>query len=409
MTIERRWLRATCIACTLLCGLFGPIRAHAAGPVVVRTNEHDYLFGRQIRFRLDASGETAIESVTLSYQTSDLESINVKALPLESSRTVRVEYVHEIDERYVRPFVEVTYWWTLVDANGASLTTEPRSFDYVDDRFAWQTLQHDGVILHWYAGELEIAQQALSVAQQALSRAGHDLSLQTVQRAVRIYLYASAADLGPALPAGLPAGADALTLYESDVVLVPFAPVQANIPALRRTLPHEVTHALVYGLAQEGHGRVPLWVSEGLATSIEYAFAPDPDAQDMLDQALAGQRVLPLRVLCAEFPGDWEAAQLAYVESASVIDYVRDLYGREALHDLVAAYADGATCDGGVQRVLGTSLDRLQMAWREREAPRGPWATFWERSGAWVILVALVIAVPVVPTLLARPWSKRDR
>jgi hypothetical protein len=307
----------------------------------------------------------------------------------------------------VRPFVQVTYWWTIADVRGTTLTTEPRSFAYVDDRFDWQTLHQDGIVLHWYVGELKIAQQALDVAIQAVSRAALDLPLQALQKAIEVYLYAGAADLGPALPAGLPAGADALTLYETNVILVPYDPQEANIPALRRTLPHEVTHALIYEATQGSHSRVPLWLSEGLSTSVEYAFAPDPDARDLLDEALAAQRAIPLSTLCAEYPTDWQKAQLAYAESASVIDYLRDLYGRDALRALVTAYADGATCKGGVQRVLGTSLDRLEMSWRAHVAPRGPWATFWEQSGAWVVLVLLLAAALGVPVLIVRPWREK--
>jgi hypothetical protein len=118
---------------------------------------------------------------------------------------------------------------------------------------------------------------------------------------------------------------------------------------------------------------------------------------------MTNQELIELNTLCAAFPREWAKARLAYVESASVIDHIRDMHGRQALRDLVAAYADGATCDGGVQRVLGFSVDRLEMSWRESLAPRGSWARFWESNGSWVILVVLFAALPLL--FLRQPRS----
>jgi hypothetical protein len=97
--------------------------------------------------------------------------------------------------------------------------------------------------------------------------------------------------------------------------------------------------------------------------------------------------------LCAAFPQSSARARLAYAESASVITYIRDRYGRQALRDLVAAYGDGATCEGGVQRVLALSLDRLQAQWSQSLAPQSGWRLFWQNSGAWVVLLALLFLV----------------
>ncbi|MBN1640263.1 MAG: hypothetical protein JXA09_03430 [Anaerolineae bacterium] len=407
VTLKRDWLCAVYIACALLYGATAPAQVRADDPIAIQVNAHDYRFGEQIRFQLQASGETPIESITLSYRTSDAQATTVEALSFAAARSVHVEHVHDIGQRYVQPFVEVTYWWTLVDARGASMTTEPLIFAYVDDRFDWQALNQDGIVLHWYAGDLPIAQQTLDVAIEAVSRAAIDLPIELLQEAIEVYLYADAADLGLTLPAGLPAGDDAITLYETNTVLVSYAPQETNIPALRRTIPHEVTHALIHAVTPDSHTRVPRWVSEGLSTSIEYAFVPDPDAQDLLDDALAARRTISLHTLCAEFPNDSEQKQLAYVESASVIDYIRDLHGRQALRDLVAAYADGATCDGGIQRALGMSMERLQVLWMAHEAPQGRWAAFWERSGAWMVLILLLAAVPIVTAVIVHPWKKR--
>jgi hypothetical protein len=372
----------------------------ADGPIEVQANDHAYTFGDELRFHLAVSGDTSIESIVLSYRTSDSQGTTVETMAFDPAKRVAVDHAHQIGDRYVRPFVDIAYWWTITDADGATLVTEPVTFVYADDRFAWQSIEQDGVNLHWYEGSIQVAQQALNVSVAAVARAREDIRIEGTPDPIQIYLYAGATDLNLALPAGLPFGADALTLHGTTVVVAPLAPEPANIPDLKRILAHEVTHATIYEATQSELDRVPMWLSEGLATSIQHEFAPDPDAQILLQRALAAEEAIDLAGLCTTFPQDWSQARLAYAASASLVDYVRDTYGRQALQQLVAAYADGLTCEGGVQRVLSISLDRLESSWRESVSPRGGWQRFWRVNSSWVVLL---VAFSVLALLIARP------
>jgi hypothetical protein len=282
----------------------------------------------------------------------------------------------------------VTYWWTIITAAEDRLTTEPRTFVYADNRFDWQTLSDGIVNVHWYRGDLKVAQLALDVAVAGLNRARQDIDTHVFHRPIDIYLYASTSDLSAALAAGMDSGTEALTLYETNVILVSFGPEGVNIPKLERVLPHEVTHALIHEATQSDHDHVPRWLSEGLATSVEYAFVPDPDAPSLLKQAIQEGEWLPLDTLCAAFPRDPAHSRLAYAQSASLVDYIRDRYGRQDLRDLVAAYADGATCEGGVNRVLDSTLSRLEAQWLTSLEPGSRWARLFRDAAPWLILLA---------------------
>jgi hypothetical protein len=438
MHFHRRSLWTTWLVGAFLCVLCLPTRAGADSPITVLANEHTYTFGQDLHFHLQAKAGAPIESIVLSYRTSDTLDTTVVVLSFEPATTVDVDHVHYIGERYIRPFVEVSYWWTIADRSGSKLDTDPQSFEYIDDRFDWQSLSDGGVALYWYdpaasvsnapvaaasivnaattvgAGlanrdsrarplaDIRVAQQALDVAVEALSRALLDVPVEALHKTIDIYLYDNVEDLRLTLPAGLPSGADALTLYETNVILVPYGPEEANIPALRRILPHEVTHALIHEATRTDYDRVPLWLAEGLATSVEYTFVPDPDARALLDAALERKDTLRLASLCGTFPYTGEDARLAYAESASVVDTLRDLYGRQGLRELTIAYADGATCEGGVQRVFGVSLERLELSWRDYQIPQGRLSLFWERNGSLVIL-ALILSVPL---LFVLPWPR---
>jgi hypothetical protein len=376
--------------------------SYADQPIQIKLNEHAFVFGQHVRFRLEATGEHPIKSVVLAYRTLDTHGTTVEAIEFDPNLAIELDYVHDIQSRYIRPFVQVSYWWTIEDVVGNRLITEPKTFDYADNRFDWQTLQ-DGVInIHWYKGELQIVRQALNTSLASLDRARRDIPIEAISKSIDIYLYANPGDVQDALPSSLVVGEEARTFYETNVIVLSFGPEAENIPRLQRVLPHEITHALIHEATQSDFARVPLWLSEGLATSVEYAFMPDPNAHQLLKEAIEHGNVISLRSLCGAFPANLGRAKLAYAQSASLINFVRDTKGRQTLHDLIAAYADGATCEGGVQRVLRGSLDRLESQWVGSLAPRSKWAVFWDKNGAWAILFLLLAGFPFFFAMPAR-------
>jgi hypothetical protein len=168
---------------------------------------------------------------------------------------------------------------------------------------------------------------------------------------------------------------------------------------MERLLPHELTHLMVYEATGRRLGQVPPWLNEGLASLNERR--PDPNRQALVDEALAQGRLYTLEALCAPFPVDLSAAQLAYAQSASVVAYLRDKYGSQMIRDLLAAYADNASCDAGVNRVLGISLGDLESAWRARLTGQGPTERAFNSGAVWLALWLLtaLLALPLVGVL----------
>jgi len=131
-------------------------------------------------------------------------------------------------------------------------------------------------------------------------------------------------------------------------IRVPVRNALLNEAELDRVLAHEFTHALIRSLAPRG---VPVWLDEGLATTLERA---DWDATDQSVPAVA----VPLGALAGPFGRFDEAqARAAYAMSAFAARRLLDEAGGFAvanlLRDLGAGEAFAEAFEHRIQRSLG--------------------------------------------------------
>ena len=103
-------------------------------------------------------------------------------------------------------------------------------------------------------------------------------------------------------------------------IRVPVKGVSQNLDDFDRVLVHELTHAMIHGLAPRG---VPAWLHEGLATLFE---GRDPAVAERRMQRLGS--VIPLASLEPSFTRlNAEQAAVAYTESLCAADLLMHLVG----------------------------------------------------------------------------------
>lgn len=368
----------------LLCS---PVLTAAQGPdeaLTVTANTVNYVFGQHVTFRLEATSPSPITHAVLAFRTADNQGTSVFTPSFERDFQVSLEHVHEISRGYLKPFVTVEYWWTLENDAGQQVSTPLQSFTYEDHRFGWHTASGPNAVVHWYAGDAAYAQSALDVATRSLARIGQELNV-TSPSPLHLYLYASTDDLHGALLPRQREWIGGEAFPELNALLIAVPPTEGYTLFMRRIIPHEITHILLYHATGGAVARVPPWLNEGLATVNEEL--PDPEAALVLQDALQEDRPLPLDGLCGTFPSDAEQARLAYAQSASLVRFVRDFYGEQAIAGLVSAHADGMSCRGAVDRVLGLSLEQLDSNWRAYLGAQTPQAALWRAAAPWLLLV----------------------
>jgi hypothetical protein len=374
-----------------------PVQAQT--DIVVQTPDADYSFGQRITFYLQASSEVTINQANLFLRVQGQTDVTALSIPFEPGPQVSIAYAHSLAGQNLPPFAFVTYWWEVHDEAGRRQRSEERQLYYADNRYDWDNIagQWKGarLVVHWVHGDVSFGQAALNVAIKSLNDIAWELQAPLPDD-VQIYVYPSEEELRSALSLGGYNWAGGQARPELGAILVGIPNDLAAPGEMERLIPHELTHLLVYAATGRQLGRVPPWLDEGLAALNERR--PDPNRQDLLEQALAQERLIPLEALCAPFSPDENAARLAYAQSASVVRYLREAYGSQVIRDLLAAYADNASCDAGVTRVLGKNLKGLDAAWRADLAGQGRAFAALKDSAVWLAFWILTVLL-VLPLL----------
>lgn len=385
----------------LALGFLPASSAFAADGITVIESGVNHSFAQQVTFTLQATSDTAISQVHLFFRTADGERAKSIDTAVEPAREVSVNYVHDLRRSPLTPFTVVTFWWQIEDTAGNSLITEPQQFEYTDNRFRWKQLSTHGLTVHWIEGHGDPAfgQTALDIARASVEEINAELRAP-VPEPIAIYIYDAQHNLDAAIVLTGREWVSGQAHPELGVVIVAIPFEEGYTSHMMRYIPHEITHLLVYqAVTPAGYRYVPEWLDEGLATANERL--PTLEHVMALEEARTQMQLLPLRDLCAPFPPDPRTALLAYAQSGSVVQFIRDRYGAGGIRALLAAYADGASCTGGVQEALNVSLSGLETAWRASLEPQAPWRALVEQIGVWVALwlLSLLVTVPMIAGL----------
>ena len=370
------------------------------------SQDFGYDFAQHLDFSADFQADSPITAVTLLFAAQhDLRVLTAK-LPVPGDQPeVSVSYTLDLQQYPLRPFAQVEFWWYIEAENGATLETAPVSFSYADNRYNWHHAADQGIQVFWTTDDPALGHKALRIAQDGLERMMAVLP-SPPRQVITIYIYPTREELLSALRL---AGRDWISGHadlEWGVILVTAGPGTQSELALEQSIPHEVAHFVIAQYAGGTGDRLPRWLDEGLAVGNETR--PDPSLALALDQALTSGEMMPLEALCAPFPADEKLALLSYAQSASVVRFLQNRYGNERIRELINAYGDGADCNGGVERALGFTLDRLEADWlADLKGELSPLRPSGDESGDANLLIGLLGggAVLVSAFYLLRPQA----
>ena len=322
-----------------------------------------YTFGQGLDFGLMLVNNPVLTTATLHVSTPQFTTTYLAEFPIaaDNGATIQLQHTINLAELYIQPFTTVTHWWTLTAADGTLYELPAQTLAYDDNTFPWKIQEEAGIGMYWIADGLDLGQVGMDVVKESLPRI---LSIipANMSDGIRIYLYPSADDFQAALSLTQQEWVGGHASPELGVIMLPAENPRTAVVDLRRRIPHELSHLVLYQATGAQYHNVPRWFDEGLGTLFESI--PNPNYATALEKALANDTLVPFSQLCTQFPNQSNDEILqAYAQSHSLMTYIQDTYGNQKIQEMIIALADGATCETVTTRTLDRSIDQLTADW----------------------------------------------
>lgn len=137
---------------------------------------------------------------------------------------------------------------------------------------------------------------------------------------------------------------------------IPISGVQSVTPDLARILKHELTHSFV---SQMSSNRCPTWLNEGIAQMEEGKSAASNGHQ--LAHIFAANGEIPFNTLEGSFMNFSEPeALLAYAESLTGAEYIRDAYGMSEIARILGLLSQGSTPEAALRNTIHADYHQLR-------------------------------------------------
>lgn len=338
-----------------------PIRA-AGGPTVLESSAEISFPGR-INFSITAESDRDINDIRLHFSVNRRSYASVTSeiyIRISPGTRISTEWAWDMRKTGgLPPGTVIRYWWSVGDAAGRRMRTEPEELRFDDNRFKWQTLKKDGVTLLWYQGSSTFAGDLLDAAVEGLER----LRVNTGARLdgpVSIYIYADSADLQSAMifPQTWTGGV-AYSLYGT--VAIGIKP--DNLEWGLKTVVHELTHLVIHQMTYNPYQGLPTWLDEGLAMYMEGPLTGVFNYY--LSQSMENGTLLSVRNLTSPFSAYADQSYLSYAESHSMVSLLVGRYGQEKMLEFLTLLSNGSDYDRAMTEVYGFNLDGFDKIWRE--------------------------------------------
>lgn len=357
----RASFRATLLLLLILAASVATTRPASAVDATFVDTSATASFQKSITFNLVAEADSPIVEVALFWQPAGDPELQAAFPAVQPGR--RVEVSHDVDTsaQYLPPGLDLVYHWRVTEQDGDVTESAPKTLFYMDDGQDWRDLTDGLVTLYWYKGNEGFARQIVDTANRGINRLSERFSVDASEP-VRLVIYGDERSFNRALPPNSAEWIGGQAHPEWNLIIAEIDPNNSADSEIRRMVPHEVSHLILHQATANPFNTPPNWLDEGLAVYNQET--PDSRFQDVLDQAVADGRLIPVRALNSSFPTDPDQAILSYAESASIVAFIADDLGNDKLAALVAVFRDEVSYAEAVERSLGMTIDELDAQWK---------------------------------------------
>ncbi|MFC1903597.1 peptidase MA family metallohydrolase [Chloroflexota bacterium] len=350
----------------LVAGLFlamlSPVSAQTGDGLAVLDSSVEVDFPLRFDFNLSTQSDVNITDIRLNYVVDRISHAEVTSevyIDFVPATTVETGWSWDMRKTGgLPPGSSIGYWWSIEDAGGDRIETEPVRVQFDDTRYSWQSLTEGMITLYWYQGSQSFAQEIMDTAQQALIRLAEDTGAEP-EKPVNLYIYADAENLRGAMifPQEWTGGV-AFTRFGTIAIGIGTDELDWG----RRAIAHELTHLVIHQMVFNPYNDLPTWLDEGLAMYTEGSLSPG--FAGLLEEAITKDELISVRSLSSPFSAYAEESALSYAQSYSLVEFLIRNYGQSKMLALLTTFREGSGYDEALVKVYGFDMDGLDSSWR---------------------------------------------
>lgn len=259
------------------------------------------------------------------------------------------------------------------------------------DAARYSALTRSGISARYAPGDSLRAERILNLLVNAPGLPGLPAGLPAT---ATIYLAASEPDFLEFAGGRVPEWGAGVAIPSTGTIVLPmYADDRTRGWSEERVTRHEWAHL---GLHDYLRGlRVPRWFSEGYA---EWASGGwDAGEGWRLRIAMAGGRTPPLDSLALQWPSDRASAEVAYMLSATAVEYLVASGGERGLALFLSRWREGNSFEAALRRTYGVTSGQLEGDWGRYARRRYGWLLVMSQSLVfWAFLGTLLAAMVIV-------------
>ena len=185
-------------------------------------------------------------------------------VPAERGQRITLDYALDTQTEFLAPGLDIEYRWAFTLADGTQYRSDPATLFYMDTQQQWKKTTSGQITLWWYSGDDAFGKDAIDTATRAADTLKTTFNVAG-DRPIRILIYANTRDLRVALPPNSAEWIGGGASTELGIIHAAIGPGQSSASEIRRIIPHEMSHMIVYQASLNPYNHPPLWLDEGLA------------------------------------------------------------------------------------------------------------------------------------------------
>lgn len=244
----------------------------------------------------------------------------------------------------------------------------------------------DSLSIVFWPGQRDLAEQTLRVARTGVPLPGIPAAFESVTGTIILAPDEAAFD---SLTHGAPEWSAAVAIPGRRIIIIPaYNSARTRFGEPLVTLRHELAH-----LALDSYldAPIPRWFTEGYATWVSGGFTRE--AGWKLRLAFLLGRAPPLDSLTLDWPAPRQRAELAYLLSASAVEYLATRSGEDAFAALLSAWREQGSFNDAIRSVYLMTPGQLEEEWQDMVRTRYGWLLALSQTAVFWFVITLLFVI----------------